>query len=222
MTALKMSENKTKLKRRNSLPLRKGELDLLVEEMVAMVAGKYSKTILMMANFRTPLVALEEESYQALVVVQAIKIKIKIMAKNRLQTTILTDVMTKMLVGVIEEEASVEEIVEAQEEEIRGIQVEVSEEASVEVDEEAQEEEIRWIQVEVSKKALVEVDEEALEEVIVVDSNKMMVAHMVVVQATMPTKAISIKTVVLIHIHPPIISVATHPPIFSDLTQPKT
>ena len=69
MTASKMSENKTKLKRRNSLPLRKGELDLLVGEMVAMVAGKYSKTILMMANFRTPLVALEEESYQALVVV---------------------------------------------------------------------------------------------------------------------------------------------------------
>ena len=69
MNALKMSENKTKLKRRNSLSLRKGELDLLVEEMVAMVAGKYSKTILMMANFRTPLVALEEESYQALVVV---------------------------------------------------------------------------------------------------------------------------------------------------------
>ena len=55
-----------------------------------------------------------------------------------------------------------------------------------------------------------------------VDSNKMMVAHMVVVQATMPTRAISIKTVVLIHIHPPIISVAIHPPIFSDLTQPKT
>ena len=73
-----------------------------------------------------------------------------------------------------------------------------------------------------SKKALVEVDEEALEEVIVVDSNKMMVAHMVVVQATMLTKAISIKTVVRIHIHPPIISVAIHPPIFSDLTQPKT